>query len=188
MLAFHSHHSAYKQLPVSAITDDDGKPLLSRRVALLPFLDQVDLFRQFQLDEPWDSEHNLPLSKQLPSVYRSPGKRLPAGRTTYHSAVGKGLAMDPLQKRRFRDFLDGLSNTIMVVEVNAGAAVIWSKPEHLEIDMPDPMAHLGESRQGGFYVAMAEGAVKFVSQNIDVTLYKALLTRAGRKAVVRDFK
>ena len=188
MLGFHNYHSAYKQLPVSAITDDDGKPLLSWRVALLPFLDQVELYRQFQLDEPWDSEHNLPLSKKLPSVYRSPGKRLPAGMTTYHAVVGKGLALEPLQKTRFRDFLDGLSNTIMVVEVNDDAAVPWSKPADLEIDMADPMARLGKARQGGFNLAMADGAVRFVSQNIDVTLFKALLTRAGGEAVPRDVK
>lgn len=158
------------------------------RVALLPFLDEMDLYRQFQLDEPWGSEHNLSLSKKIPSVYRSPGKRLPAGKTTYQATVGEGLAMEPLQKMRFQNILDGLSNTIMVVEVNDDAAVIWCKPEDLEIDMADPMDNLGKARQGGFYVAMADGAVRFVSQNIDVTLFKALLTRAGGEAVVRDFK
>lgn len=185
MLAMHNYHSAYKQLPVSAIMDDDGKPLLSWRVAILPFIEEQELYEQFHLDEPWDSEHNLPLSKKLPAVYRPPGKRLPPGTTTYQAFVGKGLAMEPLKVMRFRDILDGLSNTVLIVETNDEAAVPWSKPVDLEIDMDKPLANLGNARQGGFHVGLGDGAVVFITKNIDPDLFKGLMTRAGRE-VIRD--
>jgi hypothetical protein len=63
MLAMHNYHAAYNRLPGPAIMSADGKPLLSWRVALLPFLEEQALYEQFRLDEPWDSEHNLPLIK-----------------------------------------------------------------------------------------------------------------------------
>jgi len=41
------------------IHDKHGKPLLSWRVQLLPYLPELDtLYQQFDLDEPWDSPHN----------------------------------------------------------------------------------------------------------------------------------
>src|SRR6476646_454448 len=42
--------------PTDAIRDKNGKALLSWRVALLPFLEEGTLYKQFKLDEPWDSD------------------------------------------------------------------------------------------------------------------------------------
>ncbi|MDE0866981.1 MAG: DUF1559 domain-containing protein, partial [Rubripirellula sp.] len=55
-LAMHNHHAAYRSLPGN-IVSEDGKPLLSWRVAILPFIEQLPLYQQFHLDESWDSEH-----------------------------------------------------------------------------------------------------------------------------------
>ncbi|WP_144058846.1 DUF1559 domain-containing protein [Rhodopirellula sp. SWK7] len=183
LLAFHNYHAAYRQLPPSAITDDDGKPLLSWRVALLPFLEEQELYQQFHLDEPWDSEHNLPLSKKLPAVYEAPGVSLPPGMTIVQGVVGDDVGMRPLKKTAFRDFLDGLSNSILVVEVNPDAAVVWSKPEDIEIDLNNPMRNLGNAREGGFHVALADGAIRFVTRSTDPELFKKLLTRAGKEVI-----
>lgn len=183
MLAFHNYHSSYRELPVSAITDGNGKPLLSWRVAILPFIEQQPLYNQFHLDEPWDSEHNLPLSKQLPAVYRSPGKRLAPGMTTYQASVGKAQAFKPLEATKFRDCLDGLSNTIFLLEVNDEAAVPWSKPADLEIDMDDPLAKLGAAQENGFHVGLGDGAVVFLTNQINPDLFKALLTRNGKEVI-----
>ena len=69
-LAVHNAISADKQgrFPAAAISKD-GKPLLSWRVALLPFLGEKGLYEQFHLDEPWDSPHNKLLLDQMPNVY-----------------------------------------------------------------------------------------------------------------------
>src|SRR5205807_1197555 len=49
------------RLPPAVTYANDGKPLLSWRVMLLPYLEQDALYRAFRLDEPWDSPHNIQL-------------------------------------------------------------------------------------------------------------------------------
>src|SRR3954471_10743597 len=49
-LAMHNYHSALNQFPPGAIVGKDGKPLLSWRVAILPYVEQGDLYNQFHLD------------------------------------------------------------------------------------------------------------------------------------------
>src|SRR6516164_4079520 len=53
-LAMHNYHDAYNGLPAQAIYSKDGKPLLSWRVAILPFIEEDNLYRQFKLNELWD--------------------------------------------------------------------------------------------------------------------------------------
>ncbi len=70
--ALHNYHETWKQFPPAAITDKNGKPLLSWRVAILPFTDHSQLHEKFHLDEPWDSPHNFALLKEMPSYYACP--------------------------------------------------------------------------------------------------------------------
>ncbi len=64
--------SARKHLPPSAICDKDGHPLLSWRVAILPYLGEGNLYKQFHLDEPWDSPHNRTLIAKMPKILYRP--------------------------------------------------------------------------------------------------------------------
>ena len=57
----HNTLSVYNYSPRQAIYSKDGKPFLSWRVALLPYLEQIPLYNKFKLDEPWDSPHNKAL-------------------------------------------------------------------------------------------------------------------------------
>jgi hypothetical protein len=67
-LAVHNYADTYGVLP-SDFTDDEGQPLLSWRVALLPFMEQSDLYREFKRDEAWDSPHNIKLLARMPKIY-----------------------------------------------------------------------------------------------------------------------
>ena len=80
-LAFHNFHDAYRTLPAAAGLNDDGEPMLSWRVALLPFLEEAALYEEFHLDEPWDSEHNITLLERMPAVYRHPSRNTQPGYT-----------------------------------------------------------------------------------------------------------
>src|SRR5437868_3063260 len=73
-LAMHNYLNVYGHLPPAAIRDKEGRPLLSWRVALLPFLEQDQLYKRFKLDEPWDSEHNKKLLAAMPKTYLRPGR------------------------------------------------------------------------------------------------------------------
>ena len=182
-LAMHNYHAANKRLPPPAITSGDGTPLLSWRVALLPYLGKQELYDQFHLDEPWDSDHNIQMARQVVDVYVDPSARLKPGETLFRLNSSESGGFRPNGKTAFRDILDGLSNTIMVVEANQIYAVPWTKPNTLEIDQDDPIDDMGSVHRGGFHSLFFDGSVKFVTHDIDTDLFKALLTRAGRETV-----
>src|SRR5262249_19251820 len=71
-LAMHDYHRAHGTFPPAYSTSPDGKPLLSWRVHILPFLGQKALYDEFHKDEPWDSEHNKTLISRMPAVYTCP--------------------------------------------------------------------------------------------------------------------
>src|SRR5262249_39739103 len=88
-LALHNWHATNGRLPPAATYSPDGKPLLSWRVLILPFLDQQGLYKEFRLDEPWDSDHNKKLLAKMPRVYETPDARAAPGETHYQSFFGK---------------------------------------------------------------------------------------------------
>jgi len=119
-LAMHAYHDAnHGRFPAAAICDKNGKPLLSWRVAILPYIGQEPLYRQFKLDEPWDSPHNIQLLGHLVKTYRSPGDMVtPPDHTHYQVFVGNGAAFDKTRRYGMPDFRDGLSNTVLIVEAD----------------------------------------------------------------------
>lgn len=183
LLAMHNYHDTYNRFPAPAITDADGKPLLSWRVALLPFLEEQALYQQFRLNEPWDSEHNLPLSKRMPKVFATAGLRLPPGQTVVHASVGELIGLRPKEPTGLRDFRDGTSNTILILESTLDSAVPWSKPEDVKIDLEDPLAKFIGSPKKSFQVGMGDGSVRRLPDDIDPTMFKAMLTRAGGEVI-----
>ncbi|MHC2067447.1 DUF1559 domain-containing protein [Bremerella sp. T1] len=182
-LGMHIFHDTYNALPAYAKTDADGKPLLSWRVMMLPFVEQQNLYEQFHLDEPWDSEHNMKLVEQMPDVYRNPQSTAPEGYTTYLLPVGENMAFTlnpgPTPEGQqitkglgFRNFTDGLSNTAMCVEVNDDHAVPWTKPSDLEVDLMNVKKGLGASQPNGFLGGFCDGSVRFFSRNVDENFLK----------------
>jgi hypothetical protein len=177
-LALHNHAATYGDRLPGNILDKDGKPLLSWRVAILPYIEQQELYRQFKLDQPWDSEHNKKLIPQMPRLYRSP-KQSPdlKDRTTYLAPLGKGLMWDDPKGHRFTAITDGTSNTIMVIEADDDTAVIWSKPDDMVIDMKNPTKGLLGHYVSGFIALMGDGSVRMVDK--DYSAVWALFTRDG---------
>ena len=96
MLAVHNHHDTYGYLP-SDILDKDGKPLLSWRVALLPFLDNAALYNEFKLDQPWDSEHNAKLMAKMPRVFRLSFEPKGGTQTYYQAFSGRGTPLQAVE-------------------------------------------------------------------------------------------
>ncbi len=185
MLAFHNIHSATNAFPAPAITDKDGKPLLSWRVAILPYVEQQALYNKFKLDEPWDSPNNKPLIKEMPSVFLCASrKKAEPGTTTYRVFVGEGALFDEMgQGVGLQAITDGTSNTIAIVE--SDDAVPWTKPEGLKFDAKAKPALFGAGspHPGGLNVGFCDGSVHFIKRSITMQVWKALLTRAGGEVV-----
>lgn len=181
VLAMHNYNEVNKTFPPMASYDKNGKPLLSWRVHVLPYLDQQNLYNQFHLDEPWDSEHNKKLIARMPSTLRSPFSKAPAGRTTYLAPVGKAMMFTGEPKGvAINEVTDGTSNTIFLVDADDDHAVIWTKPEDLKIDANKPAAGLRhiEGIQG-FLAAFVDGSVRVVSAALDAKTLYAYFTRNG---------
>ncbi len=85
-IAIINYHDAYGRLPLPAIVDQKGQPLLSWRVAILPFIEQDALFREFKLDEAWDSPHNKKLIAKMPAVF-APVSKSTAPHSTYFQYI-----------------------------------------------------------------------------------------------------
>ena len=173
----------YHTLPASATFDTNGKPLLSWRVQILPFIEEEELYKQFHLDEPWDSEHNKPLIEKMPAVYKHPKFDKP-GMTIYQGVVGKGHAFEGNQGVLLSSFTDGTSLTIMLVEASPENAVPWTKPADWEPDDNNLMKGLGGLLTGGIVnCGFADCHVEGIAPGIDRTVFKALLTRNGGEKI-----
>jgi len=159
-----------------------GKPLLSWRVAVLPYIEQDNLYKQFHLDEPWDSDHNKKLLERMPPLYGFGDEKAAKNHEThYQGFAGKGAFFDGKKGLKIVDITDGTSNTIMLVE--AKKAVPWTKPDDVPFDAGKLVPKLGGLFDGIFNVAMCDGSVRSFPLTIKEDTLRALVTINGGEVV-----
>ena len=186
-LASLNYESAFGKFPAHAIYSDDGKPLLSWRVQILPYIEGGDLYDQFHLDEPWDSEHNIKLLDQMPTFYQSPNS-VHTNKTVYQALVGPDTAMNGTKDGiRLQAITDGTSNSILFVETDDEFAQPWTKPADLEFDSDNPSNGLGDLRAGGFNAAFCDGSTHFIPNTIAMEVLKHLALINDGQILPRDF-
>jgi Protein of unknown function (DUF1559) len=160
LLALHGYLGINNHFPPAFIVGPDGKPWHSWRALLLPFLNQNELYKAYNFDEPWNGPHNIKLLEKMPEVYSEP---LYAdnckGCTPYVAIVGEGTAFSPAggkfvdpKRSRFqglgireteggRDFgelKDGPSHTVVLGMVGPERKIPWLKPEDFVVDSHFP--------------------------------------------------
>ena len=185
MIAMHTHHSQFRSFPPpsNAKHDSSGKPLLSWRVYLLPYVGQHPLYQSFHLDEPWDSAHNRELLDKMPDVYRSRGIAPDGNRSGFVIFQDPKMYQIGKSGTDIRRFRDGTSNTLLVVEAGADVAVPWTRPDDIHFDSSQPLAALGELPNDGFWGAFADGAVRKIKPDIKPEVFRALLTPSGGEVI-----
>jgi len=182
--AMNLHHDTFKRFPPPAIMGKDGSPLLSWRVKILPFVGQDELYKQFHLDEAWDSPHNKELIANMPDIYSFPRTEVGAeGRTVYQMPRGEATAFPGPEGTQIRTISDGTSKTIAIVETDDEHAVIWTKPDDWKLDVDNPAAGLGGHFPFSFYVSALDGSVHNLPDTIDAKILRALFTSHGLEAV-----
>jgi hypothetical protein len=181
-LAWHNYESAYGNFPTNQL-GKDKKPLLSWRVQILPFIEENELYKQFKMDEPWDSEHNKKLIDKMPKMYAPVRGKADAGMTFYQSFAGKNALLKPGEKVSIVSVTDGTSNTFMVAE--SAKPVIWTKPDDLLLDGNEVPA-LGGMFDGKFHVVCCDGAVYRFRKGINADLLGPLIDPADGQVVDRE--
>jgi hypothetical protein len=188
-LALHGFHDARKQLPSAGvggpmrdIIAPDGKPLLSWRVAILPYIDELPLYNRFDFSQPWDHPTNKELIKLMPQVYVVPGapESKETGMTHYRVLVGPQTMFEPGQRITLVGVTDGSSNTIMAVEANE--PTIWTKPDDLPFDPKAPLPKFGVSPDG-FHALFGDATVRFIRAGTSPDTVRAMITRNGNETV-----
>ena len=193
-LAIHNYHDTYRCLPAAVLTDENDLPMRSWRVAILPFVEEAALYDMYDFNEPWDGPINSLLLDGLPSAYCCPDDYvLMPGMTSYVMIVGEGtLGGNPNEKVRFADVVDGLSNTIMVMEVGS-AGIPWMEPRDITVEeavtyITDPTAsQFQQVHPEGVNVLLGDGSTRLLPNSIDPETLRALLTRNDGQAVTVDF-
>jgi prepilin-type processing-associated H-X9-DG protein len=181
-LALHNYHDTHGTLPPAVVTDADGKPLYSGRVLLLPFLEQQPLYSQFDLTQEWDSPRNMPVSQTMLPVFVDPSSPPQApGKTDYLFVTGKGTVFEASKATKFEEITDGLSNTLVLVEVK-DSGVQWAEPKDLNITQP--MSLPPGNHPGGNSAAFADGSVRILSKNVSPTIIHSAATKAGGEGVM----
>jgi protocatechuate 3,4-dioxygenase beta subunit len=182
-VAMYNYQESHGRFPAAAIQGPEGKPLLSWHVALLPYIDENELYQSFKLDEPWDSPHNKPLLEKMPLVFAPPHPPGPAqgSVTHYRVFVGAGTPFEGGRGPRLEDFSDGRDRTILITE--ADEAVPWTKPDDLSYDPNKPLPPLGGGPRGSFLILMADGSVRSIPTDIDPALLRQAITRNDKQPV-----
>ncbi len=177
-LALHNYHVVKGSFPLAASRDVAGRPLLSWRVHLLPWLGETELYQKFRLDQPWDSPHNRALIAHMPAVFHTPGAAQD-GRTRMVAPMAPGTPLAASRPVALNDFTDGPDQTILLVECGPDRSVPWTQPEDMPVDLNDPLAALGSVDKEGFLSLYGDGRVEIIRPVIAAHALKALFTHAG---------
>ena len=179
-----------------------SSPPVSWRVQLLPFNDYEQLyFEEYDCEQAWDAEVNLPVAlRQIPNYYCPTRWRRndkdEHGRffTDYVMLTGNRVFSLPNRPSRLETIIDGSSNTLAVTEAS-GLNIVWTEPRDAETESQPIGINLAGDEQSesrgiassrhpnGAHVLFADGTVKLLDENIDPQVLKALTTIDGGEPV-----
>lgn len=187
-IALHNYHDFNRSFPAAYTTDSRGRPRHSWRVYALPYLDQAPLYNAIDLNKTWNAPVNAALAEHAGPlrVYQCPSEIGERGDgelwTSYVAIVGPHTAWPDDQPARIMDFTDGTSNTFLVVESH-NSGIHWMEPRDLHVTQmattinPFDGQGVSSAHEGGSFVVMGDGSVRFVSENVDRNTLRRLIER-----------
>ena len=199
VLALQNYHDVHKRFPAAFVADENGKPMHSWRVAILPYMEQAWLFDQYDFNEPWDSPNNMRVAKQMPDTFRCPSSAESSNTnlTNYVVVIGDATKF-PADSvfagnrwTRMADIKDGTANTIAVVETST--PVPWTQPDaDLKFETMTFQINGGpnsdrQRESDGANVAMADGSIHFIQEAIDPETLRLLIQPSDLQDVQLPF-
>jgi hypothetical protein len=165
--AMQEYHRVHGHFPPAAMMGPDGKTPHSWRVELLPILGYDQLYRRYDQNQPWDSEHNKKLLTKIPGVFLSDWRRADDDQqptnSSYYVFVGRGTVFEGPAGVKSSEITDGMSNTLLIVQ--AKRDIPWTKPEDIPFDPDQAVPKLRGFPSDHFAGVFADGAV--LSTDID---------------------
>jgi hypothetical protein len=171
-LALHLYHDDYGSFPPAYIANDQGRPMHSWRVLILPYLDERPLHEQYRFDEPWNGPSNSQLTSRVPSVYQCPTdvheRAEPQPWTSYVAVIGPRTCWSGETPLVRDDITDRPDRTIHVVEVRA-SGIHWMEPRDLNVAQmarsinPESGQGTSSAHKAGAHVLRADGSAWFLS-------------------------
>ena len=137
--AIEQYYEEKGQYPPAWSYDENGKPLHSWRVLILPYLGELDLYEEIKLDEPFNSKHNIQFINRMPVVYRCPEDTIALnGETSYMAVVGDNTLINSLKPASRKAGYDGPvlkdhpSETMVILEA-CECSVNWMQPKDITL-------------------------------------------------------
>lgn len=166
LLALRAYHDEFGSLPPAYTKDENGQPLTSWRVLILPQLGCHEIYAQYDQSQPWDSPANLAWAQKTPAPYRDPLQRdFEPGLTTFVGLVGKGTRLSTDDDSRLSLPEDDTSNTALILQ-DMAQPVIWSQPIDLSPEEILARETVGSEKSPYLNVGMASGRIwQFTNEN-----------------------
>ena len=176
-LAFHNYSDAEKHLPPRCFVDPNGRPLHSWMVAVLPFFEQLALYRSMKLDRAWDDPENSRIQIIVPAGIND--QSLPVAHTTIRAPVFPGsLWHGDGPPKRMADITDKKAQTILLVDAPKDASIHWADPSPWVISEANLIKDFFGDRDAA-RVLLADGSVLLLKRSeTDAEKLKAMLTIA----------
>lgn len=145
MRAYCLEHGHY---PPAYSVDENGNPLHSWRVLILPYFDEKtysvfhdgplpsEVYSQIRLDEPWDSEHNRQAALQMPKCYQNSTLK-EDGKTNCQMIIGERCLSNGPDHRTANEI--NVAGRPVIFFVDAYPTVDWMSPNDLSYE--DMMAN-----------------------------------------------
>jgi hypothetical protein len=184
-------------LPPAYIADENGKPMHSWRVLILPYIERQDLYEKYRFDEPWDGPNNSQLHNHRVHLFECPSDDHTMNNTSYIAVTGAKTIWPNEKTTKFSDVKDGLGNTILLVEVR-DSGIHWMEPRDLDItQMPmainsDKGLSISSSHETLAFanVMFADGKPRRIPNTASTKALRAALTISGgekeRLPIVKD--
>lgn len=175
-VAMHSYYSVNEKFPTPANYDDKGTPLLSWRVHLLPHMGHEELYKQFRLNEPWDSAHNRKLIERIPPEFEVGAADF---KTSIVVPVGADTIFPGAKAVKLQEIVKGAGNTLLILECDKTHQVVWTKPDDWPVNPFQPSQGLAES----FWAARADGGVFHLSGKMPTRVLRSILSRTDNEPI-----
>lgn len=191
-MALHNYHDTYGQFPPAFVADENGKPIHSWRVLILPFIEEQQLYKEYRFDEPWDGPHNVTLSNRMPVAFHSPSEPPSKSHTNLVVITGPQTIFPGSRSTCLDDIRDGQENTILLTEVG-NSMIPWLAPQDLSAETMS--FRVKDSTGTGIscakwrqpYVVFADSITAYsLMPSLDPDSLRALTTISGREPITRD--